>query len=115
MIDAPCSGTGVIRRQPDILLHRRESDLAALLQRQRALLDALWPLLLEGGRLVYATCSVLKDENAHLVDGFLADHPDARSVPLDARFGRPSGAGWQRLPGEADGDGFFVAALCKSG
>ncbi len=115
LIDAPCSGTGVIRRQPDILLHRRESDLAALLQRQRALLDALWPLLLEGGRLVYATCSVLKDENAHLVDGFLADHPDARSVPLDARFGRPSGAGWQRLPGEADGDGFFVAALCKSG
>lgn len=115
LIDAPCSGTGVIRRQPDILLHRRESDLPALLQRQRALLEALWPLLQEGGRLVYATCSVLKDENAHLVDAFLAAHPDAQSIALDASFGRPSGAGWQRLPGEAEGDGFFVAALGKKG
>ncbi|MCC6505204.1 MAG: Ribosomal RNA small subunit methyltransferase B [Alphaproteobacteria bacterium ADurb.BinA280] len=114
LIDAPCSGTGVIRRQPDILLHRRESDLPALHQRQRSLLEALWPLLSVGGRLVYATCSVLKSENADTVGAFLADHTDAESILLDASFGRPSGAGWQRLPGEAGGDGFFVAALRKT-
>lgn len=114
LIDAPCSGTGVIRRQPDILLHRRDADLPALYQRQRDLLEALWPLLAVGGRLVYATCSVLKSENAAQIDDFLADHPDAESIPLDASYGRPSGAGWQRLPGESGGDGFFVAALRKT-
>lgn len=113
LLDAPCSGTGVIRRQPDILLHRRAEDIAVLVAQQARLLRALWPLLASGGRLVYATCSVLKDENERQIDAFLAAHPDAEALPLDARFGRPSGRGYQRLPGEDGGDGFFVAALRK--
>jgi 16S rRNA (cytosine967-C5)-methyltransferase len=113
LLDAPCSGTGVIRRQPDILLHRRAEDVPALVAQQARLLRALWPLLARGGRLVYATCSVLKDENERQIDAFLAAHADAEALPLDARFGRASGAGAQRLAGEGDGDGFFVAALRK--
>jgi len=115
LIDAPCSGTGVIRRQPDILLHRRADDIPTLVAQQARLLSALWPLLAPGGRLVYATCSVLKDENERQIEAFLATHDDAEPVPLDAGFGHPSGAGRQRLPGEADGDGFFIAALRHRG
>lgn len=113
LLDAPCSGTGVIRRQPDILLHRRAEDIPALVAQQARLLRALWPLLARGGRLVYATCSVLKDENERQIDAFLAAHADAEALPLDARFGRASGAGAQRLAGDDDSDGFFVAALRK--
>lgn len=113
LLDTPCSGTGVIRRQPDILLHRRAEDIPALMAQQARLLRALWPLLARGGRLVYATCSVLKDENERQIDAFLAAHADAEALPLDARFGRASGAGYQRLAGDDDGDGFFVAALGK--
>lgn len=113
LIDAPCSGTGVIRRQPDIKLHRRAADLPAMTALQARLLDALWPLLRTGGRLVYATCSVLKDENEHQIDAFLARTPDAHPVALPDHFGRVSGAGRQRFPGEDGGDGFFHAALEK--
>jgi 16S rRNA (cytosine967-C5)-methyltransferase len=115
LIDAPCSATGIVRRQPDILLHRRESDLDALVATQMALLDALWPVLAPGGTLVYATCSLLARENAVQVDAFLARTPDAVAEPLDARFGRVAGAGRQRLPGEDGMDGFFYAKLRKRG
>lgn len=115
LIDAPCSATGIVRRQPDILLHRRESDLDALVATQMALLDALWPVLAPGGTLVYATCSLLARENAVQVDAFLARTPDAVAEPLDARFGRVAGAGRQRLPGEDGMDGFFYARLRKRG
>ena len=111
VLDAPCSATGVVRRQPDVLLHRRPSDVATLVALQARLLDALWPLLAPGGRLLYATCSVLKAENADQVAAFLARTPDARPVALDASFGREAGAGRQRLPGEQDMDGFFYAAF----
>jgi 16S rRNA (cytosine967-C5)-methyltransferase len=113
LLDAPCSATGIVRRQPDVLLHRRESDLAALLATQVRLLDALWTTLAPGGVLLYATCSILHDENAHQVDAFLARTADASAEPLDARFGRASGAGRQRLPGEEAMDGFFYARLRK--
>lgn len=113
LIDAPCSATGIVRRQPDVLLHRRESDLAALLATQAHLLDALWPTLASGGVLVYTTCSVLSVENAAQIDAFLARTPDARAEPLDAAFGRAAGAGRQRLTGEAGHDGFFYARLRK--
>lgn len=113
LLDAPCSGTGVIRRQPDIKLHRRAADVAAAAALQARLLDAAWPMLAEGGRLVYATCSVLKDENERQVDAFLARTPDAAAATLPESFGRASGAGRQRLPGDDDGDGFFHAALEK--
>lgn len=113
LLDAPCSATGIVRRQPDILLHRRERDLAALCDTQARLLDATWPLLVSGGTLVYATCSLLRDENERQIDAFLALTPDAQAEPLDARFGHASGAGRQRFPGEDSMDGFFYARLRK--
>ncbi|MCB1561416.1 MAG: 16S rRNA (cytosine(967)-C(5))-methyltransferase RsmB, partial [Xanthomonadales bacterium] len=113
LIDAPCSGTGVIRRQPDIKWHRRAADMPALVEQQRALLDALWPLLADGGRLVYATCSVLQDENARQIDAFLARHRDAVAIDPALPVGRRSGHGWQILPGEGDMDGFFHAVLAR--
>ena len=114
LLDAPCTATGVIRRQPDILLHRRASDVEALVALQARLLDACWQVLAPDGVLLYATCSILKAENAGQVDAFLARTPDARVEPLDDRFGRPSGAGRQRLPGEGGMDGFFYARLRKA-
>ena len=113
LIDAPCSASGIVRRQPDVLLHRRESDIAALCAIQSSLLDTLWPLLAPGGSLVYATCSILGAENAAQVDAFLARTPDAALAPLDARFGHDTGHGHQRLPGEDGRDGFFCARLQK--
>ena len=113
LLDAPCSSTGIVRRQPDIKWHRRSADIPALVATQAAMLDALWPRLKPGGRLLYATCSVLQAENALQVDAFLARQPDAEALPLDARFGRASGAGRQRLPGEQGMDGFFYALLRK--
>ena len=114
LLDAPCSATGIIRRQPDIKWHRRADDIPALVAQQARLLEALWPLLRPGGRLLYATCSVLRDENERQVESFLVAHPDAAALPLDARFGRASGAGRQRLPGEDGMDGFFYALLRKA-
>jgi 16S rRNA (cytosine967-C5)-methyltransferase len=113
LLDAPCSGTGVIRRQPDIKLHRRGSDIAGLVAQQARLLDAAWPMLGPGGRLVYATCSVLKDENERQIDAFLARTADADPCALPPHFGQVAGGGRQRLPGDDDGDGFFHAALAK--
>lgn len=107
LVDAPCSATGIVRRQPDVLLRRRESDLDALIALQARLLDALWPLLRPGGSLVYATCSILKAENQDQAEAFLARTPDAVASPLGEAFGRPAGAGRQWLPGEQGRDGFF--------
>ena len=114
VIDAPCSATGIVRRQPDVLLHRRETDLAELAVTQSELLKALWPLLKPGGTLLYATCSILPEENADQVSAFLAKHADARLNPLDARFGLDTGSGSQRLTGERGMDGFFIARIEKS-
>lgn len=114
LIDAPCSATGIVRRQPDVVLHRRESDLAALLVTQAQLLDVLWKTLAPGGVLLYATCSVLKEENEAQVAAFLARTPDARAESLDDSFGKASGPGRQRLPGEQGGDGFFYARLRRA-
>jgi 16S rRNA (cytosine967-C5)-methyltransferase len=113
LLDAPCSATGIIRRQPDIKWHRRAEDIPVLVAQQARLLDALWATLAAGGRLLYATCSVLKDENERQIEAFLARTPDAAPQPLDARFGRASGAGRQRLPGEDGMDGFFYALIAK--
>ena len=113
VLDAPCSATGIVRRQPDVLLHRREADLAALQALQARLLDALWPLLRPDGVLLYVTCSILPDENARQIDAFLSRTADAQAEPLDERFGRVCGAGRQRLPGEDGMDGFFYARLRK--
>jgi len=113
LVDAPCSATGVIRRHPDIKLLRRDGDIAALAERQSAILAGLWPLLRPGGRLLYATCSVLREENERVIDAFLADHPDARERPIAADWGRALPRGRQILPGEANMDGFYYAGLTK--
>lgn len=115
LIDAPCSATGVIRRHPDIKLLRRRKDVPALAGLQARILDALWPLLAPGGRLVYATCSVLAAENAEQFAAFVRRHPDAAPLPLAFEWGRPAGFGRQILPGEAGMDGFFYAAVLKQG
>ncbi|WP_394697217.1 16S rRNA (cytosine(967)-C(5))-methyltransferase RsmB [Pseudoxanthomonas japonensis] len=114
LLDAPCSATGIVRRQPDVLLHRRPEDLVALTALQARLLEAAWHVLRPGGRLVYATCSLLRKENAAQIDAFRARHPDARIESLEEHCGHADGAGRQRLPGEQDMDGFFYASMRKA-
>jgi 16S rRNA (cytosine967-C5)-methyltransferase len=113
LLDAPCTATGVIRRHPDIKLVRRASDVAALAREQARLLDALWPLLAPGGRLVYVTCSVLREEGENQVEHALASHADARAMPISGRWGRACGPGKQVLPGEDGMDGFYYSCLDK--
>jgi 16S rRNA (cytosine967-C5)-methyltransferase len=111
LLDAPCSATGVIRRHPDIKWRLRSDDLPGLASEQARLLEGLWPLLARGGRLLYATCSILPEENEHQLARFLTAHPEARSVALDVAWGRPRGAGRQTLPGESGMDGFYYALI----
>lgn len=114
LLDAPCSATGIIRRQPDIKLHRRAADIAHLGATQARLGAALWPMLAAGGRLVYATCSVLRAENEAFLANFLDRHADARLVPVDDRYGRTAGGGRQNLPSQSGMDGFYYAILEKN-
>lgn len=117
LLDAPCSATGVIRRHPDIRLHRRAADIAPLAATQARLLDALWPLLAPGGKLLYVTCSILPQENAQPLAAFLARHPDASpdklAHPALERGARFDGTGYQILPGSDDMDGFYYSRLAK--
>lgn len=113
LLDAPCSATGVIRRHPDIKCLRRESDIEVLVATQAGLLDRLWTLLRPGGRMVYATCSVLRAENVAQMEGFLSRHADAREQPILADWGHQQSIGRQILPGEAGRDGFYYAVLEK--
>jgi len=114
LLDAPCSATGIVRRQPDVLLHRRPEDLASLVALQSKLLQALWQVVKPGGFLLYATCSILKQENELQVADFLARNADAQAMPLGEDYGHSAGAGRQRLPGEDGMDGFFYARLQKT-
>ncbi|SDM30013.1 16S rRNA m(5)C-967 methyltransferase [Franzmannia pantelleriensis] len=115
LLDAPCSGSGVIRRHPDIKRLRRAEDIPALATLQGQLLDRLWQLLVPGGTLLYATCSIFPEENADQIKAFLARTPDARATtPADLAWGRPAGDGRQLLPREAGHDGFFYARLEKA-
>lgn len=114
LIDAPCSATGVLRRRPDVRLHRRESDIAALVAQQSRILSSLWPLLAPGGRLVYITCSLLRRENDAVVDAWLAGQADARSIAFELPVGQAASVGWQILPGDGDLDGMYYAVLEKA-
>ena len=115
LLDAPCSATGIIRRQPDIKLHRRPTDMSGLVATQARLLDALWPTLARGGRLVYATCSLAARENAAQAQAFLDRHADAH--PVNTKLPgwlATAGGGAQNMPGEGGMDGFFYALFQKS-
>ncbi|MFZ5653823.1 MAG: 16S rRNA (cytosine(967)-C(5))-methyltransferase RsmB [Pseudomonadota bacterium] len=114
LLDAPCSATGVLRRHPDIKLLRRPDDIAKLAAAQRRLLLALWDILAPGGRLLYATCSVLRAENDAVVAGLTAARADAQPVPLPDTPGEITAAGRQWLPGTNDNDGFYYALLEKT-
>jgi len=114
LLDAPCSASGVIRRHPDIKLLRRAEDLSQLTQTQAQILTALWPLLKPGGMLLYATCSVLHQENTQQLQRFLATQADARLTPIKADWGHEQNAGRQILPGEDGMDGFFYACIHKA-
>ncbi len=119
LIDAPCTASGVIRRHPDIKFTRRPGDLDRLNAIQARLLESLWPTLKPGGKLVYATCSVLSDENERIVQAFVDTKPGARvckrlpNAAIQALM-QPRGPGFQVLPGEQGLDGFFYACLDKS-
>jgi 16S rRNA (cytosine967-C5)-methyltransferase len=106
LADVPCSGSGVARRHPDIKWLRRQSDLAGFARRQSELLQALWRLLLPGGKLLYATCSVFPQENDAVVERFTAGHADARRAALG------DGGPAQWLP-SAEHDGFYYALIEK--
>lgn len=117
LADVPCTASGVVRRHPDAKWLRRASDVAGFAATQRAILDALWPLLARGGSLLYVTCSVFREENEARIAEFVAHHPDALREPITF----PAGVrccGGQVLPSpETTGhnqDGFFYARLCKA-
>ena len=112
LLDAPCSGTGVIRRHPDIKWLRRDSDIPRMAELQQRLLRALWPLLAPGGILVYATCSVLKAEGEAVLAEFVGAHADAREAPIEASWGEARSIGRRIAPGGAF-DGFYYARLTK--
>lgn len=111
LLDAPCSATGVIRRHPDIKWLRRREDIAQLAELQQQILQRLWSTLKPGGLLLYATCSVLPQENKQQMQQFLTAQSDAELVPIcNDDSDNP---GWQLLPGQDDMDGFYYCCLKK--
>ena len=121
LLDAPCSASGIVRRHPDVRWLRRESDLAVLASTQAELLDALWPLLKPGGRLLYAACSLFAQEGREQADAFTRRRPEARVHPVPGWTGHHLGlAENPQAPAAAAGaafsvpsDGFFYALFVR--
>ncbi|AZG34359.1 MULTISPECIES: 16S rRNA (cytosine(967)-C(5))-methyltransferase RsmB [Shewanella] len=113
LLDAPCSATGVIRRHPDIKWLRKNSDIEELANLQTQILDHCWQWLKPGGCLLYATCSILPQENSQQVELFLTRTPDASLVPIEQQT-HLDDIGWQILPGQDNMDGFYYARLVKA-
>ena len=114
LLDAPCSATGVIRRHPDIKLHRTLQHIAEATRLQRKILRALWPLLEPGGKLLYVTCSILSAENQEQIAAFLGERTDATDLALDLDWAQQRCPGVQILPGTKGLDGFYYACLQKN-
>jgi len=114
LLDVPCTGTGVIRRHPDIRILRKLDDIETTLATQQQILLAMWPWLSKGGILLYVTCSILKAENESQMRWFLDSNADAKELPIDAAWGRAEAVGRQILPGENNMDGFYYARLQKA-
>ena len=114
LLDAPCSASGIIRRHPDIRLLRQADDVNGLVDQQKRLLTAMWPLLEPGGRLLYSTCSIFKDENEDQIKHFISDHDNCVELPLKSvQWGLSRPVGRQILPGFFEMDGFYYACLEK--
>ena len=118
LLDAPCSASGVIRRHPDIRFLRRPDDMRSLADRQRRMLDRLWPLLKPGGRFLYSTCSVFRAENERVVEPFLSGRSDAEELrPLSGDVLHSAAplapVGYQLLPTDAGTDGFYYALMIR--
>jgi len=114
LVDAPCSGTGVIRRHPDIKLLRTPQQVQEAAGLQQSILAGAWHCLKPGGLLLYCTCSVMPEENEHSIAAFLQRNPDASEDVLDASWGLRREHGRQLLPGAGAHDGFFYARLRKT-
>ncbi len=116
LLDAPCTGSGVVRRHPDGKWLKRESDIAQLAKIQAALIDRLWSTLAVGGRMLYCTCSIFREENALQIEAALARHTNMKRLRI-ALPGDPASIGGQLLPGgnkkTHNHDGFFYALLEK--
>lgn len=116
LLDAPCSASGIVRRHPDIRWLRRPADITTLARIQARLLDALWPLLAPGGRLIYATCSLFKAEGEDQIDAFLQRTPHAIRRPAPGhRLPLGENAGGSVKNCSETGDGFYYARLDKPG
>lgn len=113
LLDAPCSGSGILHRHPDISWRRTPDDFRRLVKTQFDLLSRLWPTLAAGGRLLYATCSILPRENQHVIERFLRGRCDARLLPITIPSGEENGCGVTHYP-DKDGDGFFYALIEKT-
>jgi len=114
LLDAPCSGTGVIRRHPDIKWLRKASDIDALVILQQQILKETWSLLKPGGTLLYATCSILPQENSEQIKHFIENNSDAQLLSIEKTVQEnENDIGWQLLPGEKNMDGFYYAKLLK--
>jgi 16S rRNA (cytosine967-C5)-methyltransferase len=116
LLDAPCTASGIVRRHPDVRWLRRANDVAQLVKVQARLLDALWPLLKPGGRLIYATCSVFRAEGVDQVQAFLARHTDAVERPSPGHLRPGSAPAMGDLHDNVSGgyDGFYYARLDKA-
>jgi 16S rRNA (cytosine967-C5)-methyltransferase len=115
LLDAPCSATGVMRRNPDVKVIRTKADIAQFATLQLRLLTSVWPHLKIGGQLLYATCSLLPDENEDVVSDFLSTTADAQSVPLPKDVGIQMAFGQQVIPSPGHGDGLYYCLIEKIG
>lgn len=113
LVDAPCSGTGTWRRNPEARWRLSEAQLERYTKAQSQLLEVGSALVKPGGRLIYVTCSLLDAEGPERVEAFLAAHPGWRSDPPDLPLGRPRGAGIRLTPAHDGTDGFFIARLSR--
>jgi len=114
LVDAPCSASGVIRRHPDVKQLRKTTDIATFSKLQTRLLLGVWPLLKPHGTLLYATCSLFREENGNVVSRFLEQQSDAVHQALDTPWGEASSYGKQLLPSSGGSDGLFYALLQKT-
>ena len=115
LLDVPCSGTGVLRRHPDIRHRRKPGDIERFAQQQTEILRSVWPMLDPGGLLLYVTCSILRKENDEAIENFIGELDDYELQSIDQVSGLKTRYGRQRLPGVNHGDGFYFCSIRKTG